>query len=121
MSVRKKDKPKGVAPKTRDYFAELYVAGMMGDRGWAVYFPKRDIGFDFVASKQVSDKVVLRPVQVRGKYPTAEKKDRDAHPWIGELSQVHPDMAVVLCYFSTDHRGLALCRCARPPSRRLPD
>jgi hypothetical protein len=76
---RKKTESTGVGPKTRDYFAELYIAGMMGDRGWAVYFPKRDIGFDFVASKKVGDKVILRPIQVRGKYPTAEKKDKVAY------------------------------------------
>jgi len=33
MARRKKSESKGIAPKTRDYFAELYVAGMMGDRG----------------------------------------------------------------------------------------
>ena len=107
MARRDKEKSVGVGPKTRDYFAELYVAGMMGDRGWAVYFPKRDIGFDFVASKKVGDKVILRPVQVRGKYPTEQKKDRTVYPWQGELSQVHDDMAVVLCYFATDHSSPA--------------
>lgn len=44
-------KRKEMHRKTRDYFAELYVAGMMADRGGAIYFPKRDIGSDFVASK----------------------------------------------------------------------
>lgn len=107
MARQKKNESAGVGPKTRDYFAELYVAGLMGDRGWAVYFPKRDIGFDFVVSKKVGDKVILRPVQVRGKYPTEEKKDRVAYPWLGELSQVHEDMALVLCYFATDHSTAA--------------
>jgi hypothetical protein len=40
-------------PHQRDYFAELYVAGLMGDTGWAVYFPKRDVGFDFIAVRNV--------------------------------------------------------------------
>lgn len=102
MSQGKSD-TESKAPKTRDYFAELYVAGMMGDHGWAIYLPKRDVGFDFVASKKVGDEIILRPIQVRGKYPTAEKKDRPVYPWIGKLSQVHPEMAVVLCFFSTDH------------------
>jgi len=56
-----------------------------------------------VASKQVGGKVILRPVQVRGKNPTAEKVARPAYPWIGELSRVHEEMAIVVCYFSTDH------------------
>ena len=107
MARRKKGESTGIGPKTRDYFAELYVAGMMGDRGWAIYFPKRDIGFDFVASKKVGEKVILRPVQVRGKYPTEEKKDKVTYPWQGTLSQVHEDMAVVFCYFSTDHSTAA--------------
>lgn len=45
---RKKAESTGVEPKARCYFAWLYVAGMMGDGGWAVYFPKRDIGFNCV-------------------------------------------------------------------------
>jgi hypothetical protein len=40
-------------PKTRDYFAEMYVAGILADKGWNVYFPKRDIGFDFIITKEV--------------------------------------------------------------------
>jgi hypothetical protein len=55
------------APETRDYFAELYVAGLFGDAGWAVYFPKRDVGFDFVVSKQVGARMLIRPVQVSRK------------------------------------------------------
>jgi len=27
--------------ETRDYFAELYVAGLMADAGWNIYFPHR--------------------------------------------------------------------------------
>ena len=119
MSRRKKADSKGQAPKTRDYFAELYVAGMLGDRGWAIYFPKRDIGFDFVASKQIGDKVILRPVQVRGKYPTAAKKDKVTYPWMGELSQVHEEMAIVFCYFSTDHSTTAPDHVAFVPLRAL--
>ena len=45
----------------RDYFAELYSAGIFGDSGWSVDFPKRDVGFDFVATKEVDGKVILRP------------------------------------------------------------
>ena len=57
-------------PKTSDYFAELYVAGRFADAGWNVYFPHRDQGFDFVISKVIGVDTVLRPVQVKGKYPT---------------------------------------------------
>ena len=49
------------APDTRDYFAELYVAGIFGDAGWSVYFPKRDVGFDFIVSKSVDDEILIKP------------------------------------------------------------
>jgi hypothetical protein len=50
--------------KNRDYFAELYVAGILVDAGWSIYFPKRDVGFDFIAVKELRGQVVIRPVQV---------------------------------------------------------
>jgi hypothetical protein len=60
--------------KTSDYFAELYVAGRFAEAGWNVYFPRRDRGFDFIVSKALPDgQQLLRPVQVKGKYPTDEK------------------------------------------------
>lgn len=88
------------APATRDYFAELYVAGLFGDAGWAVYFPKRDVGFDFVATKYVNGQTLLRPVQVKGLYPTLEKKDKAALGFKGELTAVHPEMVLAIPYFS---------------------
>lgn len=91
---------RGQPPKTRDYFAELYVAGLFGDAGWAVYFPKRDVGFDFVVSKEVAGSTLLRPVQVKGLYPTAEKRDQDAYGFAGVLSAVHPEMVVAMPFFS---------------------
>jgi len=42
-----------VSAKNRDFFAELYVAGILGDAGWSIYFPKRDVGFDFIATKEL--------------------------------------------------------------------
>ncbi|QNP41811.1 hypothetical protein [Lysobacter solisilvae (ex Woo and Kim 2020)] len=92
---------------TRDYFAELYVAGLMGDAGWSVYFPKRDVGFDFMASKEVDGEVLIRPVQVKGLYPGLEKTDKAVYGYVGKLSQLHPDMALVLPYFPTDVAGAA--------------
>lgn len=66
----------GMPLHQRDYFAELYVAGLMGDNGWNVYFPKRDIGFDFIATKSIEGSVLIRPVQVKGLYPSEAKKTR---------------------------------------------
>lgn len=94
-------------PKTRDYFAELYVAGIFGDAGWAVYFPKRDVGFDFVVSKQVGARMMIRPVQVKGLYPTADKTDKVVYGYRGKLTAVHPDMVLVLPFFAASERGVA--------------
>ncbi|MFA6244755.1 MAG: hypothetical protein WC655_27670 [Candidatus Hydrogenedentales bacterium] len=91
----------------RDYFAELYVAGLMGDAGWNVYFPKRDMGFDFIATKSVSHNIIIRPVQVKGLYPSEAKGDKTGYGYVGKLTHVHPQMALVLPYFPTDARGVA--------------
>jgi hypothetical protein len=50
----------------RDYFAEMYVAGLFTDAGWNVYFPHRDKGFDYVVMREVGDAVIVRPVQGKG-------------------------------------------------------
>lgn len=95
-------------PETqRDYFAELYVAGIFGDAGWAVYLPKRDVGFDFVVSKEVSGTMLLRPVQVKGLYPTQKKTDKAAYGFTGELTATHPEMVLVLPFFAAHERGAA--------------
>lgn len=95
------------APATRDYFAELYVAGIFGDAGWSVYFPKRDVGFDFVVSRTTNGVTLLRPVQVKGLYPTAVKKDKPVYGYSGDLSATHPDMVLALPFFSATERGVA--------------
>lgn len=95
-------------PETqRDYFAELYVAGIFGDAGWSVYFPKRDVGFDFVVSLKVGSDTLLRPVQVKGLYPTTAKGNKDSYGYSGKLTAVHKDMVLVLPYFAATKRGVA--------------
>ncbi len=89
------------APKTADFFAELYVAGRFAELGWNIYFPRRDRGFDFIVSKSTSSgEQLLRPVQVKGKYPTPDKGDRDVYGYIGELSEVHREMVLAIPYFA---------------------
>lgn len=95
------------APDTRDYFAELYIAGLFGDAGWSVYFPKRDVGFDFIVSKSSNDEVLIRPIQVKGLYPTAAKGDKTSYGYKGELSAIHQQMVLVLPFFSASERGTA--------------
>ncbi|MCR4298341.1 MAG: hypothetical protein NUV75_06270 [Gallionella sp.] len=103
----------------RDYFAELYAAAIFGDAGWSVYFPKRDVGFDFVISKEVDGQVLLRPVQVKGLYPTEKKGDKPSYGYQGELSAVHPQMVLVLTFFAATERGVAPERVAYMPYDQL--
>lgn len=87
----------------RDYFAELYVAGRLADADWNIYFPHRDKGFDFIIAKKVGDKLIIRPVQVKGKYPSGVKTDKPTYGYVGKLSEVHPEMLLAIPYFSSDH------------------
>jgi hypothetical protein len=102
------------APATRDYFAELYVAALFGDAGWCVYFPKRDVGFDFIATKEVRGEILLRPVQVKGRFPTPEKTDKPLYGFRGELTAIHADMVLALPYFHRDRPHSPEC-CAFMP------
>ena len=95
--------------KSRDYFAELYVAGLMADAGWNVYFPHRDRGLDFIISKTGPDgHEIIRPVQVKGKYPTDDKGNQNLYGYVGELNQIHPDMVLAIPFFSANVAGPAV-------------
>jgi hypothetical protein len=87
------------APITRDYFAEMYVAGIMADNGWNVYFPRRDKGFDFIITRPHGKEVLVRPVQVKGKYPQENKGNATFYGYIGGLTALHPDMVLAIPYF----------------------
>jgi hypothetical protein len=97
-------------PKTSDYFAELYVAGRFADAGWNVYFPRRDRGFDFIASRIGIDGMeLIRPVQVKGKYPEDGTGDRRTYGYIGELTGLHPDMVLAIPFFTFASRENPTC------------
>jgi hypothetical protein len=92
-----------------DYFAELYVAGLMADAGWNVYFPHRDRGLDFIACKTGPDSIqIIRPVQVKGKYPSKSKTDKASYGYVGRLNQIHPDMVLAIPFFAGNTAGPAL-------------
>lgn len=83
----------------RDYFAEMYVAGLLADAGWNIYFPRRDKGFDYVVTLETPSAVLVRPIQVKGLYPRVGKLDKPTYGFTGDLSLLHPHMALVLVYF----------------------
>lgn len=93
-------KPSG--PATRDMFAEMYVAAMLADAGWELYFPRRDRGFDMIALKRVEDGNLIRPIQVKGKYPEAGTGDRAAYGYVGRINGWHDDMVLALPFFDQD-------------------
>ena len=98
------------APEVHDYFAELYVAGRFADAGWNVYFPHRDAGFDFIVSKPHAEVgQLIRPVQVKGKYPTGEKGDKIVYGYVGRLSQTHPEMVLAIPFFSNEGPSAPTC------------
>jgi hypothetical protein len=88
--------------KTRDYFAEMYVAGVLADAGWDVYFPRRDRGFDMIVSRPAGETTLVRPVQVKGKYATEGKTDKARYGFVGELTAFHDDMILAMPYFTSE-------------------
>lgn len=100
-----------------DYFAELYVAGRFADAGWNVYFPRRDRGFDFIVSRPSTEgQQLLRPVQVKGKYPTSEKSDKAVYGYIGKLTELHPEMVLAIPFFSSASPRIPTCTAYLPLS-----
>lgn len=88
--------------KTRDFLAEMYVAGVLADSGWNVYFPHRDEGFDFIITKSVGSEIIVRPVQVKGKYPELTKTNKSVYGYRGRLTQIHPEMVLAIPFFPID-------------------
>ena len=84
----------------RDEFAEHYVAGVFADAGWCIYFPHRDQGFDFVVTKKTARGMVLRPVQVKGKFPEATTVIRNDYGYRGKLTATHPNMVLAIPLFT---------------------
>ena len=105
----------------RDYFAELYVAGLLGDAGWNVYFPHRDRGMDFIVSKTGTEgHEIIRPVHVKGKYPEADKTDKARYGYVGRLNQTHSQMVLAIPFFETAALGPVLLVAYMPWSQIKP-
>lgn len=104
--------------RTRDYFAEMYVAGVLADAGWDVYFPRRDRGFDMIVSRQSSDATVIRPVQVKGKYASDEKTAKTSYGYVGRLTAFHDEMILAIPYF-TGHTAAAPAMIAWMPRAEI--
>lgn len=83
--------------------AELIVAAQLVEYGWNIYSPHRDVGFDFIATLPLpGGKVLIRPVQVRGRFP----ESMEDTPYLGklkvELSQWDEEMVLAMPFFRTD-------------------
>lgn len=105
----------------RELFAEYFVAGLLADAGWNLYFPRQDRGLDFIATKtQKNGHELIRPIQVKGKFPTSEKGDKTLYGYVGALTQLHPEMVLAIPYFRTNTPGPAHCTAFMPFSRLRP-
>lgn len=103
------------------YFAELFVAGRFADAGWNVYFPHRDDGIDFIAVRNGADsQPIIRPVQVKGKYPESEKTDKTVYGYVGKLSQLHDDMVLAIPFFTSGDRSAPTCIAYMPRGQIKP-
>lgn len=102
------DSVEGTIAASRDYFAEMYVAGVLADGGWNLYFPHRDIGFDMIATKRVGDTTLVRPVQVKGKYASDGKTAKARYGYVGKLTALHPDMVLAIPFFTSDSAAAPL-------------
>jgi hypothetical protein len=72
-----------------DYSVELVVASKFAEVGWNIYFPHRDQGFAFIISKEIAEfGEMMRPVQVKRKYPMEEKEDKQVNGYIGKLTKL---------------------------------
>jgi len=93
--------PMDTFARTRDYFAEMYVAGVLADAGWDIYFPHRDKGFDMIVSRPAEDTTIVRPVQVKGKYASDQKTAKKVYGYVGRLTAFHDDMILAIPYFTS--------------------
>jgi len=87
--------------------AELAVASMFVDGGWNVYTPHRDVGTDFIATKACGDRLILRPVQVKGCYLRSRKDTATYGRRDMELGEQHPEMVLAIPYYRHGAPSLA--------------
>jgi hypothetical protein len=79
--------------------AELLVASKMAARGWNIYSPHRDIRIDFIATKQMGDTLLIRPVQVKGCY-YRKRKDSSCYGKSNmDLNQIHDEIVLAIPFF----------------------
>jgi hypothetical protein len=84
-----------------DQAAELFVANVFVRNGWDVYFPHKDKGFDFIITKKISEDFIIRPVQVKGKYPTIRKTRKRVYGFVGPISTFNEDMVLAIPFYES--------------------
>lgn len=105
------------ASQVADYLAAQQVASLFADAGWNLYFPQWKCGFDFVAAKATVDgEQLLRPVQVRAKYPSADQSDREFYGLTGKSGSTHPELVLAIPYFAANRSGRPVCVAFLPTS-----
>lgn len=83
--------------------AELIVAAQLVEHGWNIYSPHVDEGFDFIAVLPLPNHgALMRPVQVRGRYPEVVRDRPQYGKRDSKLSQIHDEMVFALPYFKEE-------------------
>ena len=81
----------------------------------------RDATRDSISSSPTTagDAVIVRPVQVKGKYPELDKTDKKTYGYIGNLTELHDDMVLAMPFFPTDSTAVAPDLIAFMPRGRI--
>jgi hypothetical protein len=83
--------------------SELAVAAYLAQHDWHIYYPRRDVGFDFIVSKLVGGGMLLRPVQVRSRRPRGQSDRKYFGHQRTKLSQTHPEMVLAMPFYDSGH------------------
>lgn len=105
------------ASRLADYLAARQVASLFADAGWNLFFPQWKRDFDFIAAKAADrGEQMLRPVQVKAKYPSVDQRDRESYGFAGKLGPVHPELVLAIPYFAANRSGRPVCVAFLPMS-----
>jgi len=55
-----------------------------------------------IATFKSESGMIMRPIQVKGKYPQDGTLNKTTYGYVGKLSFTHPDMALAVAYFSAE-------------------
>lgn len=85
----------------------MYVAGLLADHSWDIYFSRRDTGFDMIVSRPLEGTTIVRRDHVKGKYASDEKTDKKVYGHVGALTAFYDDIILAIPLFHLGNRSSA--------------